>query len=1018
MREEQRVVARIKDLLESGGEMDLTVLAGLAEQYARVCDRANERLRQCEQYLGSGMRTEAIHLAETPPPILEVAAILDFHGVEAWRKICQSNERTPVPSLIAAEVVSWLNQAYVQENPLTEVLSEYKRVTLRGGTLPQRIRLLRRLVRLDADSASHWQEDLRGFEQARFGQLAEEVDRAIRADDLQALESLHREVNSPNWHTKPDRRLVTEVERQLQRARVQVAQANGKEIAQEVWEAYGALDYALTESALQQWQALIEEGFFLPPPDLAASMEEVQEWFGIEQKKRTEEQEFKGALTALAAALDKGLSRAELQRHLYAVTKHGREIPRALLRRTQLAIEDAQMAEKRTRNLIIAAGSALVLVVAVVTLLLVRSGILQRRRNEWGLRIEQAVEQLDYQGAEKLLSDLDKQSPGIAREPTFKEWERRIKSGKENVISGRAYFEDIFDKLDNIRRGGFEEPYEALLREAEQLVSALTAEQRLQLEEWKLDKDTNSRRLQKERDDQFKAVIASAEEGFRSLSEFDPKTQASEYAAALVEIGKDLRAAQRMPDVSDTVKMLLPSLRAELLRYEEEHRETTKRVALRGRLLDEIQQALPDLNKYERLLGDFTTTFPTDAETARFEKIIAHCALAKDLGRRTPGPHVDEQTKAWVEEVLKAPENQQSVWRDSAEWLSAQIGVASRAQEVLQDMNMLRQNVRFYDLHCLDTIDETSGTRLRYYFVERPEPAVEVRAKVRGAKGQFSYLVPVFDGSDEQERQPVTLNAPIPTDTLAPHCKWFRRVFREIREASPGDCEVVLLESIEELRTDQEIDPIVRVILMVEFLKYAKKLRSDNTAEIDRLIERLSMENTNVTWLDPKPDLATADARRDIEKLLAEEMGGMPPLALGAWIASRIHSEALSRNVRCVGQVKLDGGELHMDLGDSIVPEVWIVTATPGSVPAVHIAAVADAEGTLETQPGVTEYLFPGQPLFAPADGKRTSDILKSIRYGIPAGEESVIQQVLWPSCWPVNGRNLRTDGKGRSDGD
>lgn len=1017
MREEQRVVARIKDLLESGGEMDLTALAGLAEQYARVCDRANERLRQCERYLGSGMRTEAIHLAETPPPLLEVAAILDFHGVEAWRKICQGNERTPVPSLIAAEVVSWLNQAYVQENSLTEVLSEYKRVTLGGGALPQRIRLLRRLVKLDADSASHWQEDLRGFEQARFGQLAEDVDRATRADDLQALESLHREVNSPNWQTKPDRRLVTEVERQLQRVRVQVAQANGKEIAQEAWEAFGALDYALTASALQQWQALIEEGFFLPPPDLAASIGEVQEWFDIEQKKRTEEQEFKGALSALAGALDKGLSRAELQRHLFAVTKHDREIPQALLRRTQLAIEDAQMAEKRARNLIIGAASALVLVVAVVTLLLVRSGILQRRRNEWGLRIEQAVEQLDYQGAEKLLSDLDKQSPRIAREPTFKEWERRIKSGKENVISGRAYFDDIFEKLDNIRKGGFEEPYEALLREAEELVSALTAEQRLQLEEWKLDKDTRSRKLQKERDDQFKALIASAEEGFKSLSAFDPKTQASEYAAALVRIGKDLRAAQRMPDVSDTVKMLLPSLRAELLRYEEEHGETTERVALRERLLDGIQQALPDLNEYDRLLRDFTTTFPNDAETARFEKIIEHCALGKDLGRRTPSPHVDGETKAWVEEFLKAPENQQSVWRDSVEWLSAQVGVASRAQEVLQSMNMLRQNVRFYGLHYLDEdeIDETTETHLRYYFVERPEPAVE---EVRGGKGRFRYWVEVFDGSDEQEKQVVKLNAPIPTDTLAPHCKWFRRVFRKIREVSPGDCEVVLLESIEELRTDQESDPIVRAILMLEFLEYAKKLRSDKTAEIDRLIERLGMENTNVAWLDPKPDLATTQAREDIERLLTEEMGGMPPLGLGAWIASRIHSEALSRNVRCVGQVKLDGGELHMDLGNLIVPEVWIVTTARGSVPAVHIAAVADAERTLEIQPGVAEYLFPGQPLFAPAGRERTSEILKSIREGIPAGEERVIEQVLWPSCWPVNGRNLRTEGKGRSDGD
>ena len=104
--------------------------------------------------------------------------------------------------------------------------------------------------------------------------------------------------------------------------------------------------------------------------------------------------------------------------------------------------------------------------------------------------------------------------------------------------------------------------------------------------------------------------------------------------------------------------------------------------------------------------------------------------------------------------------------------------------------------------------------------------------------------------------------------------------------------------------------------------------------------------------------------------------------------------------------MKDDGGELRLDLGSFNGPEVWIVTGSPGAVPTVHVAAVADSGGTLQIQPGVKQYLFPGEALLAPVDGKRTSEILRSIRESIPPGEEGSIEAVSWPSCWPVNARS------------
>jgi len=90
-----------------------------------------ERHRVLERRIGLG---RSIHLADTPPAVLDQAAVLDFHGADAWAEFCSMNDLAVAPG-IAREIVGRLNAAYMEEDSLASLLEEYRSVVRRrmGG---------------------------------------------------------------------------------------------------------------------------------------------------------------------------------------------------------------------------------------------------------------------------------------------------------------------------------------------------------------------------------------------------------------------------------------------------------------------------------------------------------------------------------------------------------------------------------------------------------------------------------------------------------------------------------------------------------------------------------------------------------------------------------------------------------------------------------------------------------------------------------------------------------------------
>ncbi|HZK79639.1 MAG TPA: hypothetical protein VFC46_01195, partial [Humisphaera sp.] len=96
----QKITDAIRAFLVAGDRSWNNELPDLAANYAAACREANDRMRRCAEYLRRGMRSEAVHLADCQPNLIEMAAALRFVETPDWAQVCAANGLTIAPPLI------------------------------------------------------------------------------------------------------------------------------------------------------------------------------------------------------------------------------------------------------------------------------------------------------------------------------------------------------------------------------------------------------------------------------------------------------------------------------------------------------------------------------------------------------------------------------------------------------------------------------------------------------------------------------------------------------------------------------------------------------------------------------------------------------------------------------------------------------------------------------------------------------------------------------------------------------
>jgi len=997
---DKELAGRIRELMAAGVQASSQEARDVAEQYAQRCAEVNDILRQCAAYLDHSMRTEAIHLAETAPPVLEAAAALDFPGVEAWREACR-RAGAATPAAIAADIVARLNRAYMEEESLSSLLARYRSVA-RRGPLTQRISLLRRVARMDPENAN-WKQDLAALERARLKELAADAPRVIEGTDMEALTLLARELGSEEWLERPDPALLARVENRIREMRDAEARRKAEALAAEAWAAYGALDLDRVGSALRRWQGLAERER-VAPPAAAAQIDEVRAWHDAQLAKLDDERAFAEAQRRLAAALDRGARRAELERLAYEVNRFRRDLPEDLRRRAQRALDNASLSEAREFRLKVIGVVILALAVAgpVVAVLAAKLSALERQR--WERQVEEAVKAADFEKAAKLLAEMARQKPDLLREPEFQERAARLEQERAAAARNRETFSGVMAQLRAVREAGF--PPDAASDRLEEMAARTAAaeSEKLQLEEWRIAKRTAEAERREKADQAFSERLEGVIQALSRVNAMEPGADPKAYEAALNAATQLAEAARGVSGVSAALLKSLAQVETQLKDAAQRLAQARKRNAERDDLLARMAAAPPDLVLCERLGREFLERFSDDAEAGRVRRIVKDCALGRDLERglkwkAAPEGGMEEEAKAF----LAGEESRTSLWRGPLERVAAMGASARKAPEALAALAKLRDAWPPAKGFSFSATDRRTGEKRRYYF----QQPFQTQAGRDGAETFNVYGVQVIGKGHEAKLKWFSARdyemdlKPDLEDNLAPQARFVQRLLERAGAVKPWDLEVELLAEAEALRSGTDVDPVVKAFLIRTLLENVKALTFENGALADQALKQIADANTNVFWMDPEPDAATTAARRKIERIL-ESLSGVPTMAAVSRLRQRMHEEVFARKAKCVGAV--GGGGLEFRGARPV--EAWILETDAKGVARPRIVMTDGGAAA-----GVEKLLYAGQPVFAPSDGRLSPEVAAGLAQGMAADALRLGESVSWPEIWPLEARVLKPGG-------
>ncbi|MFQ5732318.1 MAG: hypothetical protein ACE5KM_10235 [Planctomycetaceae bacterium] len=348
------LIERVQVTLASSRRPEQEQLRDLHGALTDQIRRANRRLRECDDLLAKGHRTEAIQLAEQDPPLLDVVAILDFAEMPEWNDFVAELD-LPVAPELQIEIAADLNRAYSDDAPLEQHLRRLRLYSLARSPLRTRIALLQKIAALDAGNPV-WESDRRSYEEVRLRQIHEEFQTANRNRDLETLRELSAELRR-KWLVKPGKQMIGRVNQAIKVLQGEAVLKRLAQITRDLNDARDDDDLGHAAELAAEWGSVAKS---FPDSDevrdLRTQARKTLEWVKEQKGRLAEKDDFKRAVQRLRRAVDSGHDLTELERRYKAVSRfRSSKISPAIQDEYEQAVRECR--RRRKLRLIIAASS-------------------------------------------------------------------------------------------------------------------------------------------------------------------------------------------------------------------------------------------------------------------------------------------------------------------------------------------------------------------------------------------------------------------------------------------------------------------------------------------------------------------------------------------------------------------------------------------------------------------------------------------------------------------------------------
>jgi hypothetical protein len=916
----QHIVDDIRSFLGSVDQTNSPEVGEWASAYAQLCREANERLRRCGDYLRQGLRSEAIHLAEAQPSLLDMVAALDMPELPDWENLCAMYE-LPRPPKLLLDVAAELNQAYSAEQPLQSLLRRHRLLALAGAPLHDRLGVMRELSVQDAGSP-FWEDDIRTFETARLKELHLEATTAVKGRKLAVVERLLEETKPEHWRAAVPPDLRTGLEKAQRIFRQEQGLAQLRSMLPRLDLAYSAMSYAECNQLLRQWQTTAQTHGVHVPGDLLEKVQPIFDWVRDQTRRRETERQMQMACNQLEEALDAGAPAAELERLLRAAGAFGMTIAEELQRRTAVALREAELARARRVRRNVAITATAVLLLAVGTGFLIWRSIENRNAQNWQRQIAGLLGEEKLQEAEQAWQQMVSSAPGYVSRPELADVRQKLTDAQSRE-SARA--ESFRTAMETATAAGTSTPDLSAIAAAER--TAKGQEEKLQVYELKAKIELAKKAAAEEREKAFRDELTVLADLVRSVEtaqaeQGDGATvkrlgEAQQLAAKL-----EVMAASLSGESRQALSVVTSRLNAVRRTVSDQTLEREQLAALVSasrsseallRAIEAHRAALPDLPRSKELAE-------AAAEAPAWQAVEAWTGLVgKWAGKMRPASaaaYADRLEE--VESYLKAHPRTPlmgavSAYRDYLERGKSVLGPENPWKRSLAD---LLSNPFVAELNCI----KAPGDKAYYVLkdgqyregsigatfdaivsnnLDRPEPQT-----LRGASGLKVVRSPQSVMADKLNGQLLVVAAD----------QW---------EAVGGSLLRTVLE-------EKELDPILAVIFAEQMFSLMQK-HGWQMEFAEPLKHIRDLRADDVAWMNPNDDTATRTRQR-----AKQVLASLPsPEVVTKQAEAQKHKTLVEASVQLVGSgVLIRDGQAWEARSGSMPPDGALIYAArlPGDV--------------------------------------------------------------------------------------
>ncbi len=873
MAEAQEVVDRLRDVLLAQDQSVTPELRDLAVSYAELCRSVNERIRRCSQLLRQNLRTEAVHLAEANPNVLDQLTILDFPGRADWQQLCVQYGFPEAPPLDMDSAAA-INDAYTAVQPVAVLLAKHRLLAMGLAPLPLRLAVMREIARLDT-TAAFWADDIRLFETARLGEIRKILTSGSAASTT--VESLHSELSNGLWSVPVPADLMREVNTRIEKFRDQDVQRDMLKLLPELDAAYSAMDQDACRKLLSDCAVALRGR--RPEGEIQERLEAVQSWLhGLEQA-RTLQRDFESACTALEQAIDTGKAADIIEQAYKSTTRFSLPISLELEGRYKQTMARHRRDAERRRKMIYFTVAAAALVLLAAIGLFAFFTFRGHQARDWDKVIKTATAEVTHTGdlpvGQKILALLAKQPGYVQAAPIVAADVEQLQTAVTAEKARSAHYKALYQHGARLPLGGAR----ALkLMSAAQAI-ALRPDEKSQVSRWFRKRHAYDQQRQARRDHAFNQAARSL------LDQVDLRLTTG-------DIRRDPYAAQKtLRQLDGRLKLLVATKGVSQNLYAAE--TASVRAAL-SRRNAAISGVISDAAAYAQILsppltvGDYISSLAAYKsahpdgrylsvvqgfleKSAALRAVAAWSELRKSWVGSLSNPQRSEaqaRVAAIAKYLTKFPKSPfiQTAKHYSYYLSQALAATAADGPWSGQFTGVLHNKL----LRGLDTLSTSDG---KTYFV-LPGTAISKNTIGNDKVLCFKAITSADTGSRELIDLPLGVSLTSDKPLRSPQAILSRQLANMINAMSLGQWDTIGFREIRLLKSSSA-NPVVRGLLLSDVISLNKPFLSKNASRAFsstvRILHALHLENVN--WLDPAKTVSS-----HIAHAVQRAFNGLPDL--------------------------------------------------------------------------------------------------------------------------------------------